>query len=1207
MALRKNAHQLFTDREEPRKAFWNTLRKLEENPGSSQIITYYGEGGIGKTWLLQDLKRRLERLDPENDENLFDDGFVFRGEYIPVIYNLETSTDVIEMLCQIRYSLYQLDENLPFPLFDCAIKKYKEITGKNLVSAEGGSDSFLAKYEKYLDTAAMFIPQLGQLQTIYGYVKKGGSWLTKGLEKINDKKLRNLYSEYFEAITTSETADDIRDNIAEFFKTDLNIADRDYSIVFFIDTFELLTYKTGLSTHNWLTGELAKETKNTLWVFAGRNRIYKDFDNEHLLGDLSEEDTKYYLKEKVGITDEEVIERIYEITHGTPIFLDICVQNYRNEGEPPAASFQNLNKEQLLKRYVKYLSDSERLVIRIMSSMSHWTDHDYREVFNAVHNGSFSQYVESYNKVIRSTMIEKDNEDRYFLHRAVRAGIYEDPDYPEEIKTAVRDAMLDVYGDRAIDHVNPVYYAARIADLTAAIFEEDQVLSDDQIQDLSYTMLYITDALAIDGVRNTKWFSSLVKEYIVFLADTDLGAAYLTLFLADLDQTNGNYAEAAEEAQYAESIFSQEFGGKSRSMVFARKIRAICCFNTGDYQTAEKLLESCVEDYKTSYPENDPDQDIAASGISQMLVSLKVRMNNSVFDFRRDFEDHLEKNGWTDAMTLMSAANYANTLRLSGNHEEARKLYEKVYETSAQIYGEDFETTLVYLNNLAQCCYACGRKERAEQLIMKAAAAAQNKENTRISGIIFNTIGYFRLRENKYEESLEFLNKAIGLFEKIPGLMDTEEAATTLIFIGDVYRCRGQYTQAYEPYARAGKIFRSSFGDEDARTVYLQALTGICEHFRGKKSNAFNTCQTSWQKLMRICGETHEYTETAAAFLEYIYDKRNPNTTLAEQFYRYRERYYRTRVNNDEKADFFAKKAQEVHDKLYPPPSRQSEIALWKEYEETAGQYGKESVEALEVKQKIMRENWQAKDYRKSLALAQQTYETALRLKSEHDPLALHAMEYAAFCQRELRQFEECISTADELYRISKNPAQKMRAIKLKQYEEEYIGRYEDALQTAKTMYSDALNAGDDNITEKALEAIKRCYNNLKQYDRKAEAVMNLYQFRKEKYGSDDKRTMDAESELVMCFRKVNDHEKALDYAVRLFNHCRDAFGEDARETADALVWIGSCEYYLHRYEDALVHLNRADGILRRLGSNPALGTVVFSWIQKVNAELKKQ
>ena len=62
MALKKNAQQLFTDRDEPRKAFWDTLRKLEENPGSSGVITYYGEGGIGKSWLLRELKRNTEQM-----------------------------------------------------------------------------------------------------------------------------------------------------------------------------------------------------------------------------------------------------------------------------------------------------------------------------------------------------------------------------------------------------------------------------------------------------------------------------------------------------------------------------------------------------------------------------------------------------------------------------------------------------------------------------------------------------------------------------------------------------------------------------------------------------------------------------------------------------------------------------------------------------------------------------------------------------------------------------------------------------------------------------------------------------------------------------------------------------------------------------------------------------------------------------------------
>ena len=186
MALKKNAHQLFTDREEPRQAFFNTLRKLEENPGSSQVITYYGEGGIGKSWLLADLKRRIERLDSESEESQFADGFVFRGEYVPVVYNFETATDLIEVLCSLRYSIYLLKNDLSFPLFDCAIRRYKEITGKNLAPSNDGN-SMLGRYEQYLETAGTLIPQLGPFQAFYMLVKGGGSFLKKKLEKIEDR------------------------------------------------------------------------------------------------------------------------------------------------------------------------------------------------------------------------------------------------------------------------------------------------------------------------------------------------------------------------------------------------------------------------------------------------------------------------------------------------------------------------------------------------------------------------------------------------------------------------------------------------------------------------------------------------------------------------------------------------------------------------------------------------------------------------------------------------------------------------------------------------------------------------------------------------------------------------------------------------------------------------------------------------------------
>lgn len=56
------ANRIFTDREEPRKIFWDTYNLFKENPDKPndiKVITYYGIGGIGKTCLLQQLRKEL--------------------------------------------------------------------------------------------------------------------------------------------------------------------------------------------------------------------------------------------------------------------------------------------------------------------------------------------------------------------------------------------------------------------------------------------------------------------------------------------------------------------------------------------------------------------------------------------------------------------------------------------------------------------------------------------------------------------------------------------------------------------------------------------------------------------------------------------------------------------------------------------------------------------------------------------------------------------------------------------------------------------------------------------------------------------------------------------------------------------------------------------------------------------------------------------
>lgn len=57
------ANKIFTDREEPRAAFWKNYNLLKDNltnDADIKVLTYYGIGGIGKSSLLKKIISELE-------------------------------------------------------------------------------------------------------------------------------------------------------------------------------------------------------------------------------------------------------------------------------------------------------------------------------------------------------------------------------------------------------------------------------------------------------------------------------------------------------------------------------------------------------------------------------------------------------------------------------------------------------------------------------------------------------------------------------------------------------------------------------------------------------------------------------------------------------------------------------------------------------------------------------------------------------------------------------------------------------------------------------------------------------------------------------------------------------------------------------------------------------------------------------------------
>ena len=84
-----------------------------------------------------------------------------------------------------------------------------------------------------------------------------------------------------------------------------------------------------------------------------------------------------------------------------------------------------VERSELIQGSVVYLEDNEKTSLEIMSAMAYWKDKDYREVFDIVHNNSFSQYDRAYQSLINTNMIIKEGENRKFLHETVRKAIYD--------------------------------------------------------------------------------------------------------------------------------------------------------------------------------------------------------------------------------------------------------------------------------------------------------------------------------------------------------------------------------------------------------------------------------------------------------------------------------------------------------------------------------------------------------------------------------------------------------------------------------------------------------------------------------------------------------------------------------------------------------------------------------------------------------------
>ena len=439
-----NASDIFTDREAPREAFWNEYGKLRAeltDPDSDDIpphiLLYYGISGIGKTRLLTEIGRELDRKKDETGS---------KSSYRWVMYDFtdfgNTKEDVIKGLAHLLSQKY----GFRFPMTALAETKIADEIGRKpdmemptiedkiRSSKIGNTILNVIKFTPFGDIAENIFDGIQTIEDLFDI---------KFLEKLNPWFMLPLGKSLVDYFHHADLRN-VRGSLEAAFSFDLdNNLEKtpDEPLVIMLDTYERYTHidddtpTRGYVKDLWLRrhdGVIAS-VPGILWVIAGREKLgeIEKTENpdswnalgikEHLVGNLAPNDIRSYLGE-VGITDTVLQDHLIELTGGVPLLLDMARETFVSlNGDPIRQRDPALyghNKEELV---VRALDNMGSAFAKLSTSFSlidgGWTD----DMVAEIHSSLPGWDDEIYAQIKRHSMVKYDNEtNQYSMHPVIK-------------------------------------------------------------------------------------------------------------------------------------------------------------------------------------------------------------------------------------------------------------------------------------------------------------------------------------------------------------------------------------------------------------------------------------------------------------------------------------------------------------------------------------------------------------------------------------------------------------------------------------------------------------------------------------------------------------------------------------------------------------------------------------------------------------------
>lgn len=707
---RRRASRVFTDREIPQKVFISKLEETISNDNvlaKNSVITFYGIGGVGKTRL----KKELTKIS-DNTSNQF--------LLAHVDFSFPELNNIGRFLCEV---LNQLElKGVKFPHFKIAYSIYFAKKNPDMVFNED-TIPFIEE-SGLIATLMSAVDGFGVLGATKDLVNQAYNLYNKTLALNNDVKAE------LEALGNMHL-DEIEDSLISFFNYDLDTFCEKASRfpIIFIDTYEaVLTNQETMSTH-WLK-EFVETSNNTLFVLFGRDKILWDLQDpsgnplldQHLLENLSKQDSYSFL-DSCGISDNQLKEKMYNLSTGHPFHLDLSVDTYdeivaQTQSQPSPDQFGQ-NKSELLAKFQQHLDKDEINLLKVLSIANYFND----QIFDLlVKTFSFSHMVDADQQLLRFSFVNLENE-AYFIHKLMRQHLKET--LSAKITNKVHTTLLNHYENlllkintsspHDIIQVNlseAIYHATFIyqGDAFTAWLNRDEVFNAFQILAQRGASKYLLDMF--DTIRN-------------HVTTNNLPTLYKSLFI-DMYHLRGDYQKAANTLSAMLAGYSKEEILRDSHIThqYIRKIH---------HQMFYKPVQPLIDELIAFYNEAKPTSSQSLIQEIEFMIGGNLGVMTGDFGFSINWLKKCITGCKRDnniPLLVRALRKYGDALKGQHKYARANSIYNIAISLSEK---HKLERYAIYLN----CC-----KGDLLRLIGEYAKSQSLLEETRQRACNFNIVGW---------------------------------------------------------------------------------------------------------------------------------------------------------------------------------------------------------------------------------------------------------------------------------------------------------------------------------------------------------------------------------------------------------------------------------------------------------------------------------